>query len=259
MKGFAVRLLIVSVSAVFVSSVFGEAEDPVTDNGYTQLFGVVKITNEADQVEFPISTPWAETVKLESSTQTNDVKLADFIANGLADGDELSVYNPENRQYTVFKYVAETGKWTGAKDADTAETPDADKTFIKPGYAVWYKRNGTGIVSLIGQVRDEVVAETEAGLNTLVVDPFRRDVDICQIVDVGRSDLRTGVAMHVGNVVYYWNEETANWVTITITVSGKKKVKVQTPHESILVGAGEPVWFDGQSGGFAVLDWSVGK
>lgn len=75
----------------------------------------------------------------------DDVTVDRLVATGLADGDELHVYDKEKKTYNVWTWDAANTNWLASSSTATPleDGPDAKTYRLRRGLACWFKRAAT--------------------------------------------------------------------------------------------------------------------
>lgn len=244
------EIILASVLASLAGVVFAEGEAAVTDTAMvSDTFGIVKFAKSAigGKSEIVVSTPWV-------ASDGKAVTVDKLVTNGLAENDELSVYDPVTGSYKVFRWTGSA--WEGATDTTTGSAPVASETSVAAGMGVWYKpASKEGVFSVTGAVSEPVTTATASGKKTLIVDPFRREVDLVTLLK-DQTIAANKDALVVGTDHFY--HDGSSWYklvsggTETVEAGGKQititKPDVKTTVTTIPVGVGEPFWFDSKSG-----------
>lgn len=229
------------------------------DQSATLPFGIVKIDGDNAKeagYEIPVSTPWI------AEDGVSDLSVSNFLANGIAEGDQLSVYTGASG-YNVYEWNGES--WEAAKDSGTGEAPDL--VTIQPGAAVWYKRNSPGkLFSLIGQVKSPVVTTSSGIDKVILVDPFRSERDVLNVLDGSTFAENDSIVLRDGHYFFRNGKWCKKVVTVTpgktigsITFPAKETVTYE-PIESLPIESGEPFWLDVHNSGSNVeAGWTTEK
>lgn len=161
------EIILASVLTSLAGVVFAEGEAAVTDTAtVSDTFGIVKIDkSEIAKSEIVVSTPWV-------ATGGQAVTVDKLVTNGLAVGDELSVYDPATGTYKVFRWTTGSA-WEGATDSTSGSAPVASETSVTAGMGVWYKpASKEGVFSITGYVKEPTTTLVAGGKKTLIVNPY---------------------------------------------------------------------------------------
>lgn len=226
------EIILTSVLASLAGVVFAEGEAAVTDTAtVSDTFGIVKIekTAIADKSEIVVSTPWV-------APGGQAVTVDKLVTNGLAVGDELSVYDPATGTYKVFRWTGSV--WEGAKDSKDATAdaaPVASETSVTAGMGVWYKpASKVGVFSITGQVKEPVTTLVAGGKKTLVVNPYWGAEDDLLAKLAGTPEKGDQIWPLDGSVRYTYNGSA--WVYR----SGEKNITL----DKLPLGIGQAFWFN---------------
>lgn len=87
-----------------------------------------------------IGVPWV-------GMDGEDVAVDRLVATGLADGDELHVYDREKKTYHVWTWDAASKSWAASSStaAPLEDGPDAKTYKLRRGQACWFKRSSTDV------------------------------------------------------------------------------------------------------------------
>lgn len=233
-------LLSIAVSALAATAL----AETILDS---EEIGVVKHTGTAG-TEVAIGVPWQAC----GSAGATPVKVSDLIASGLTDGDILSVWN--GTSYHSWQWNGSA--WTAAEGP--SETPEATKTTVSRGQAVWYMPAGSKTYTLMGcPVAAASTSSTTANGYTLLANPLPTDVTVSGI---GGSDGDEILLINSVSSTTSYVRNKGSWCTTgwgEPTDVGGKTMKPRTyipVDDTVKIPAGTGFWYISK-GGSPTITW----
>ena len=254
------------VLMALAGAVCGGQADETTSVDSAQTLGIIKV-DRVDKSEIVVGVPWG---KANADGTLVNVSVADLFATGMADGDELWVWN--GSAYDTWKW--QDGKWTAAIEGKTgASGPNPESVTLERGTAVWLKRKDgvKGGYSLIGLSSDSCETAVNAGEParpslTLMVNPFPENVDAAKFTGCADGD-QLQLLNANGTTIYTYKSESGKWgydaaVKKSITLpNGKTRdytVFERQDLSELIIPAGTGFWYIGR-GEDASINWKNAK
>ncbi len=216
--------------------------------------GVVKVAIESG-AEPAVGVPY-------TTASGTSVTVASLVATGVAENDQISVWDKDIAGYYVWQYSAKNG-WEGATRTDNTETPSASTYTVAPGVAVWYKPAAAGSIVIAGNVPTNCVSPTEEGAASapkfsLLANPFPTAVNLSNIAGEAGDQI---VSLDSKKSYTYGTASgasKASWCTngwTTVEVGDKTNKQLTLLDASADTISREGFWYISK-GGHPTIDWT---
>lgn len=196
-------------------------------------------------VDSPAAVPWLKAAN-------EDMPVSELITTGLAEGDQIQVYDLVKKAYYSWHYV--NGAWVGDALTDGGNVPSADEYTLKRGTAFWYtpsENNKNGAYTQVGlsgsaittQINGAEGASLFKPVHNLLINPKYAEFDITSISGAKQDDV-IALASDGTRYRFYgkWGQDIDTEVTqfgVTVT---QKVFKVIGKDEGI-IPAGTAFWY----------------
>ncbi len=145
-------------------------------------------------VDSPAAVPWLKAAN-------EDMPVSELITTGLAEGDQIQVYDLNEKAYYSWHYV--DGAWAGDALTGGGNVPSADEYTLKRGTAFWYtpsgdqKLNKERAYTQVGLSGSEIATQVNgkdgASLfnpaHNLLINPKYADFNIATITGAKQDDV----------------------------------------------------------------------
>lgn len=211
----------------------------------------VEYTTEKESAtvkEFPAAVPWLKAAN-------EDMPVSELITTGLAEGDQIQVYDLNEKAYYSWHYS--NGAWVGDALTDGGNVPSADKYTLKRGTAFWYKpskNNENGAYTQVGlsgsaittQINGAEGASLFKPVHNLLINPKYAEFDIKSISGAKQDDV---IVLASDGTRYRFNGEWGQDIDKEVTQFGvtvKQKVFAAIGEDGVgngKVPAGTAFWY----------------
>lgn len=187
-------LKIFGFTALAISGMMAGAVETTVESSTILGTKRVEYTTEkesATETEFPAAVPWLKAAN-------EDMPVSELITTGLAEGDQIQVYDLVKKAYYSWHYTG--GAWVGDNLTNGDEVPSADEYTLKRGTAFWYKpseNNENGAYTQVGlsgsaittQINGAEGASLFKPVHNLLINPKYAEFDIKSISGAKQDDV----------------------------------------------------------------------
>ena len=249
-------LKIFGFTALAISGMMAGAAETTVES--STILGTKRVECKAEkesatEKEFPAAVPWLKAAN-------EDMPVSELITTGLAEGDQIQVYDLNEKAYYSWQYSKnEDGKleWVGAKLTGDGEevSPDPTKYTLKRGTAFWYKpskNNENGAYTQVGlsgsaittQINGAEGASLFKPVHNLLINPKYAEFDITTQISGAKQD--DVIALASDGTRYRFNGKWGQDIDTEVTQFGvtvtQKVFKVIGENKGI-IPAGTAFWY----------------
>lgn len=250
-------LKIFGFTALAISGMMAGAVETTVESSTILGTKRVEYTTEkesATEKEFPAAVPWLKAVD-------KDMPVSELITTGLAEGDQIQVYDLEKKAYYSWQYGKNKDdklEWIGAKLTDGEEvSPDPTTYTLKRGTAFWYKpskNNENGAYTQVGlsgsaittQINGAEGASLFKPVHNLLINPKYAEFNIKSISGAKQDDV---IVLASDGTRYRFNGEWGQDIDKEVTQFGvtvKQRVFAAIGEDGVgngKVPAGTAFWY----------------
>lgn len=181
-------LKIFGFTALAISGMMAGAAETTVES--STILGTKRVEC-VEGVDSPAAVPWLKAAN-------EDMPVSELITTGLAEGDQIQVYDLVKKAYYSWHYTG--GAWVGDNLTNGDEVPSADEYTLKRGTAFWYtpsKNNENGAYTQVGlsgsaittQINGAEGASLFKPVHNLLINPKYAEFDIKSISGAKQDDV----------------------------------------------------------------------